>query len=186
MAWPNSRRCAFLSSSIPLLGLMWSSRWMFCPGRRVDDGGKISTMRCCWSLQKQQVRRKKQWMLLLNKMHALFVTNISTHLIGRRPLESRKFKIWTCGSLGGSQSNILFGFPDINPFTFAVSGGRCTWITTTSNALQLCSLLEEIDIKRKWTKKSLRRQSLRTCAVVCGSVESYFSSKARCLRMWWI
>lgn len=48
---PNSWRCTLLSSSKPLLGLMWSSRFMFCPSRRVVGGGKISATRCPWSLK---------------------------------------------------------------------------------------------------------------------------------------
>jgi hypothetical protein len=42
----------------------------------------------------------------ISKWSCYWSNHVSRHLAGRRPLEFKKFKIWTCGSLWGSQSKI--------------------------------------------------------------------------------
>lgn len=123
----------------------------------------------------------------ISKWSCYWSNHVSRHLAGRRPLEFKKFKIWTCGSLWGSQSKIYcLDFLWCN-FSLLRSLEKMYLIILRSK-LKInksfspinwshCCLL---DAFYKGTKGLVRD----TCEAGGAPSELYFSSKTCCVQPW--
>lgn len=76
----------------------------------------------------ENIKEYDNWIWIQELQHVTKRANyriFNDHLTGRRPFESKTFRISTCGSLSGSHCKILFGLSTTTPFKSCVSGGRC-------------------------------------------------------------